>query len=66
MPKALRQRLGVKGGGQIVAEETEEGVLLRLGVTLPVEIYSEARLKEFARNNEEALARLRQRKKAKP
>ena len=65
MPKALRQRLGVKGGGQIVAEETEEGVLLRLGVTLPVEIYSEARLKEFARNNEEALARLKPRRKGK-
>jgi AbrB family looped-hinge helix DNA binding protein len=55
LPKKLRERLGVKAGGQVVAEETEDGVLLRLGITLPVEIYSEKRLAEFQRNNELAL-----------
>ena len=55
LPKRLRERLGVRAGGQVVAEETEDGVLLRLGVTLPLEIYSEARLAEFRRNNEDAL-----------
>ena len=47
LPKRLRDRLGVKAGGQVVAEETDDGVLLRLGVTLPLEIYSEKRLAEL-------------------
>jgi AbrB family looped-hinge helix DNA binding protein len=57
LPKELRQRLGIKTGGQVVVEETTEGILLRAGVTFPVEIYSAARLAEFARHNEDALAR---------
>ena len=62
LPKELRQRLGLKGGGQVVAEDTQEGVLLRPGVTFPIELYSEKRLAEFARNNEQALARYRLKK----
>ena len=56
LPKEFRQRCGIKAGGQVVAEETAEGILLRAGVTLPVEIYTASRLAEFTRNNEDALA----------
>jgi bifunctional DNA-binding transcriptional regulator/antitoxin component of YhaV-PrlF toxin-antitoxin module len=56
LPRELRQRLGLKKAGQVVAEETADGILLRPGVTFPVETYSEKRLAEFARNNETALA----------
>ena len=63
LPKAMRRRLGLSASGQVVAEETEEGVLLRAGVTLPVETYSEKRLAEFRRNNVEALSRYRFKKK---
>lgn len=63
LPKELRQRLGIKGGGQVVAEETSEGILLRVGVTFPIEIYSEKRLAEFNRHNEEPLSRYRLKKK---
>ena len=63
LPKELRQRLGVAGNSQIVAEDTDEGVLLRAGATFPVEIYSEKRLGEFDRNNDQALASYRLRKK---
>ena len=59
LPKEMRQRLGVNGNSQIIAEETGDGVLLRAGVTFPVELYSEKRLAEFGRNNEQALARYR-------
>ncbi len=62
LPKELRQRLGVKNGGQVVAEETDNGILLRVGVTFPIEIYSDARLAEFHRNNEEALPRSKKKK----
>jgi hypothetical protein len=37
--------------------------LLRAGITLPVELYSDKRLAEFDRNNEQALARYRLKKK---
>ncbi len=56
LPKDMRRRLGVRDGGQVVIEERPEGVLLRPGVTFPLEIYTDERLAEFRRNNEEALA----------
>ena len=62
LPKELRQRLGLQASGQLVAEDTAEGVLLRTGVTFPVEIYTDKRLAEFQRNNEDALASQRLRK----
>ena len=63
LPKEMRQRLGVNGNSQIVAEETDEGILLRAGATFPVEIYSEKRLAEFDRHNEQALTRFRLKRK---
>jgi bifunctional DNA-binding transcriptional regulator/antitoxin component of YhaV-PrlF toxin-antitoxin module len=63
LPKELRRRLGVNGSHQVVAEETEEGILIRAGVTFPVEIYSEKRLAEFNRHNEQALAGVRLKRK---
>ena len=63
LPREMRRRLGVSRNAQIVAEETEDGILLRPGVTFPVEMYSEARLAEFRRNNEESLAGYRFKKK---
>jgi AbrB family looped-hinge helix DNA binding protein len=59
LPKEMRRRLGIKTRGQVVVEDTSDGILLRPGVTVPVEIYSEKRLAEFARNNEAALAAYR-------
>lgn len=63
LPKQMRRRLGVERNAQAVAEETDEGILLRPGVTFPVERYSEKRLAEFHRNNEESLAGYRFKKK---
>ncbi len=62
LPKLLRQRLGLKSAGQVVAEETRDGILLRSGVTFPVEIYADKRLAEFSRHNDEALARYKLKK----
>ena len=63
LPKKLRRRLGVNGTHQVVAEETEEGILIRAGMTFPVEIYSEKRLAEFNRHNERALVGVRLKRK---
>lgn len=55
LPKMLRQKLGLRGEGQIIAEETSEGVVLKASVSFPIEIYTGERIAEFQRNNEEAL-----------
>jgi antitoxin PrlF len=47
LPAKLRRALGLKADDQLIAETTAEGLLLRPAVTLPVEIYSEARIAEF-------------------
>jgi bifunctional DNA-binding transcriptional regulator/antitoxin component of YhaV-PrlF toxin-antitoxin module len=55
LPKELRQRIGLTGEGQVVAEETADGILIRAGATFPVEIYTDKRVAEFTRNNEQTL-----------
>jgi AbrB family looped-hinge helix DNA binding protein len=47
LPAKLRQALGLKADDILIAETTPEGLLLRPSVTLPVEIYSDARVREF-------------------
>ena len=49
LPAKLRQSLGIKADDQLIAETTPEGLLLRPAVTLPVEIYSDKRIREFDR-----------------
>jgi antitoxin PrlF len=47
LPAKLRLALGLRADDQLIAETTPEGLLLRPAVTLPVEIYSEKRIREF-------------------
>jgi len=47
LPVRLRQALGIRADDQLIAETTPEGLLLRPAITLPVEIYSEKRIREF-------------------
>ena len=47
LPLALRRALGIKADDILIAETTAEGLLLRPAVTLPVEIYTERRIREF-------------------
>jgi antitoxin PrlF len=54
LPAKLRRALGLNADEVLIAEATPEGLLLRPAVTLPVEIYSEKRVREF----EEAEAEL--------
>ena len=49
LPRESRERLGLNRSGQVVLEDTPDGILLRPGVTFPMEIYTEARLEEFSR-----------------
>jgi AbrB family looped-hinge helix DNA binding protein len=47
LPAKLRQALGLKTDDQLIAETTPQGLLLRPSVTLPVEIYTPEREREF-------------------
>jgi antitoxin PrlF len=47
LPARLRRALGLNADDQLIAETTPEGLLLRPAVTLPIEIYSEKRVREF-------------------
>ena len=62
LPAKLRKALGLKADDQLIAETTPEGLLLRPAVTLPVEMYSEKRVREFDKSEAE-LARVLPRKK---
>jgi antitoxin PrlF len=47
LPLKLRNAVGLSAEDQLIAEATPEGLLLRPAVTLPVEIYSDERVREF-------------------
>jgi bifunctional DNA-binding transcriptional regulator/antitoxin component of YhaV-PrlF toxin-antitoxin module len=55
LPEGLRDRLGITTTGQVVVKETPEGLLLRPGLIVPVEVFSAERLAEFYLNNDSAL-----------
>ncbi len=47
LPAKLRQSLGLKADDHLIAETTQEGLLLRPAITLPMEIYTPERVREF-------------------
>ena len=63
LPAKLRRALGLKSNDQLIAETTAEGLLLRPAVTLPVEVYSHKRVREFDEAEAELEKFLRRRKK---
>ena len=66
LPAKLRRAAGIRPEDQMIVETTSEGLLLRPAVTLPIEIYSDSRLKEFAEAEAEldkAFARRRKRRR---
>lgn len=54
IPAALRQAFGLKADDDLIVEGTEEGILLRPAASVPIELYSEGRIREFA-SDEEAI-----------
>jgi AbrB family looped-hinge helix DNA binding protein len=47
LPAKLRLALGLKAEDHLIAEITPEGLLLRPAVTMPIEIYTAERVREF-------------------
>jgi AbrB family looped-hinge helix DNA binding protein len=63
LPAKLRKALGLNAEDQLIAETTPDGLLLRPAVTLPIEIYSEKRIREFDEGEAELGKILRRKKK---
>ena len=59
LPLGLRKILGIQADDILIAEATPDGLLLRPAVALPVEIYTDRRIREFDESEEE-LARAMQ------
>jgi AbrB family looped-hinge helix DNA binding protein len=51
IPSRLRKRYGMNEGTVVVAEEREDGILIRPAVVMPIEIYTDERIAEFLLNN---------------
>jgi len=51
VPARLRERYGFNEGALVIAEEREDGILLRPAVAFPVEVYSPERRAEFLLTN---------------
>ena len=56
LPKELRSATGLEGECYVLVKATREGILVQPSATLPIEIYTEERIAEFNRHNEEELA----------
>jgi AbrB family looped-hinge helix DNA binding protein len=51
VPASLRKRFGIEEGSLVVAEEKEDGILIRPAVIVPVERYTPERKAEFLLSN---------------
>ena len=51
IPAALRRRFGIEEGSLVIAEDREEGILIRPAVALPLESYTPKRRAQFLLSN---------------
>jgi AbrB family looped-hinge helix DNA binding protein len=51
IPAPLRRRFGIEEGSLVVAEATDEGILIRPAIAVPVEVYTPQRKAEFLLSN---------------
>jgi len=63
LPAAVLRKMGIQGAATLLIEATDDGaVILRPAAVYPVEVYTEARMKEFEaanRSTESEAARVR-------
>ena len=51
IPAALRQSLGLKANDELILEEADGGILMRPAISVPLEVYTQQRIREFARED---------------
>ena len=62
LPAKIRKAMGFQPNDQLIAETTPQGLLLRPTVTLPLELYTPARVQEFDAAEADLAALMTQRK----
>jgi AbrB family looped-hinge helix DNA binding protein len=63
VPAKLRKRFGIEEGSLVIAEEKNDGILLRPAVIVPIERYSPERKAEFLLSNAVDAAEYREARK---
>jgi len=61
LPASFRKAYGLEPNDQMIMETTDEGILLKPAVTLPLEIYTDERIREFEAEDDK-LAKVLKRK----
>ncbi len=51
VPMSLRKRFGLEEGTLVIVEESDEGILIRPAVAIPLESYTPSRKAEFLLSN---------------
>jgi AbrB family looped-hinge helix DNA binding protein len=51
IPTRMREVFGLKANDQLIIEDTPQGLLLRPAVSIPIELYTDQRIKEFTRDD---------------
>ena len=51
VPARLRKKFGIEEGSLVIAEEREDGILIRPAIALPVEVYTPKRKAQFLLTN---------------
>lgn len=51
VPVSLRKRFGLEEGALVIVEESDEGILIRPAVAVPLESYTPSRKAEFLLSN---------------
>jgi AbrB family looped-hinge helix DNA binding protein len=64
LPARLRKRFGIEEGTLVIAEEKEDGILIRPATIIPVERYSSERKAEFLLSTATTAADYRNARKA--
>lgn len=62
IPASIRQAFGLKANDELIIEETEQGILLRPVISVPLEVYSEQRIADFA-SDEAAIGKVLHKRK---
>ena len=52
IPAALRRAYGLEANDELLIEAVPEGILLRPTISVPVELYTEERISEFAKDEQ--------------
>ena len=57
VPAKMRKAFGIKANDELIIEDNEAGLLLRPAFSVPIEVYTEERISEFA-SDENAVGKI--------